>query len=442
MRDLMILMMMMIIIPMCLRNAFAAYLLWGWSGLIAVHTFAYSYMMAFPFVVTFAVISLVLILLRRDPDIRPNEFGVVNVTLIWFGLHAVLCASMAYSGLPRNWEITLDLLKTLLYALLMPMLVTSRLRIHAIVLMLALSAGYHGVLEGLKFIASGGGHISQGNPKLGDRNHFAVLVTMCLPFMLYLLWYSRSRLLQLGAVAGLLVNVLATIATHSRGGLLSLITVAAYFVLISKRKLLGLATMVVVGAVGLVMAPESWTNRMESIQTANTDDSFMGRVIAWKRASAIALEHPIFGGGIRAVQSGQVMEKYRFEQGLLGWVETPPATRALAAHSIYFEVMSDMGFLGLFIFLVLMASPFVIARRVRKVCDRIGPSADWSKDLAYCICAGMVGFLSGGASISAAYFEFTYILIALAAVNLRVISQAQATPQKPVAAVGPAAVPV
>ncbi len=423
MRDLMLLGMMALIIPLCLRNAFAAYLLWGWSGLIAVQTFAYGYMRSFPYVLLFALISLVLLLMRRDSEMKPMKVDGVAFIFIWFGAHAIACAALAYPNVARNWEITIDLQKTLLFSVLMPMVVTSRFRLHAMVLMLALSAGYHGLMEGLKFIASGGGHLSRGNEKLGDRNHFAVLVTMCLPFLLYLVWYSKHKLIRVVAGMGLLLNVLSVVSTQSRGGLLSLIAVSLYLVMVSKRKFMGFVTMIALGLTVLALAPDSWTNRMESIQTADEDSSFMGRVVAWKRASAIAVAHPVFGGGIRSVQNGEVYEKYRFAQGLLGWVETPQATYAAAAHSIYFEVLGDMGFLGLFIFLALMAVPFVMASRVGRLAKMLGRSANWSKDLSRMICAGMVAYLVGGASISAAYFEMTYIMISLAAVNYLILRQ-------------------
>ncbi|KPF44262.1 hypothetical protein IP87_08355 [beta proteobacterium AAP121] len=416
MRDLLLLGMMALLIPLSMRNAFAAYLLWGWSGLIAVHTFAYGYMRGFQYVLVFALLALALLLARRDPEMKPLRPDGVNVLMVCFGVHAIACASLAYAGINRNWEITIDLQKTLLYSMLMPMMVTSRFRVHAMVLMLALSAGFHGLVEGLKFIASGGGHLSQGNEKLGDRNHFAVLVAMGLPFLLYLVWYSKHKLIRLAALGALLVNLLSVIATQSRGGLLSLIALALYFVMTSRRKLQGLLGIAALGLVVLAVAPDSWTQRMDTIQTADQDSSFMGRVIAWKRASAIALEHPVFGGGIRSVQNPAVFEKYRYAQGFLGFVDTPPGHYAAAAHSIYFEVISDMGFVGLFLFLALASVPFVMAARIRKLCRELGPGAQWAQDLARMINAGMVAYLVGGASISAAYFEMAYIMISLSAV--------------------------
>ena len=89
----------------------------------------------------------------------------------------------AYPGLDRNWELFGNVVKTVLFCLFMPMIVVSRFRIHAFVLVIALAISFHGVLDGLKFIASGGGHNAQPLKKFGDNNHLALILLMVLPFL-------------------------------------------------------------------------------------------------------------------------------------------------------------------------------------------------------------------------------------------------------------------
>ena len=340
-----------------------------------------------------------------------------------FGLHGFVCALLAYPGMSRNWEIYTDLVKTLLLALLMPALVTSRARAHVLVLAIAMSAGFYGLGEGLKFLKSGGSHISQGVGNLGDRNHFAVAVTMVLPLILYLVWYSKQKWARLAALAGLFINVLAVISSQSRGGLLALIGVALMLVLRSKRKFTGLLLVCAVGFTVVQLAPADWFNRMNTIKEAAEDGSFMGRVIAWKRASAIALNHPLVGGGYRSVQDPGVYEKFRLEQGFMGFIDTPPSHYAAAAHSIYFEVMSDTGLLGLFLFLGIMVSPLLVLGKVNRMCTQIGPHYQWAADLMTMLNLGIVAFLVGGASISAAYFELAYVLVALSFVVMNLVRE-------------------
>lgn len=416
MRDLMMLGAMCLLLPLALRSAYSAYLLWGWGGLIAINTFMFGFMQGVPYVQIFAILALALFLVKKDPFREKLEFDGTVLLFIVFGLHALLVAALAYSDVPRNWELCFNLLKTLLFCLLMPMLATNRLRIHALLVMLALSAGFHGMLEGLKFIGSGGAHLSQGNAKLGDRNHFAVLVAMVIPILIYLYNYANNRLARLGYLAVITVNFLAVISTQSRAGLVTLAALALWYLMFSRRKLMGAVAIVAV-VVGMVaVAPDSWTHRMETMKSVEDDSSFMGRVMAWKRGSAIAVENPIFGGGFHSVQAASLFERFRYRQGILGFVDTGIQAYPAAAHSIYFEILGDMGFLGLFLFIGLIVNAFVNRSAISRLSRFIGPPADWARDLANALAACMLAYVVGGASISAGYFELPYLIIMLMSV--------------------------
>ncbi len=420
MRDLAMLGLFVVLVGLAFRNVFGAYLLWGWAGLIAVQTFMYGFMRDVQYVQWFALITLLTLLLRKDTDplITFPPLDTSQKLMLVLGFHALLAATFAYSGLARNWELCTNLLKNLLYCLLIPCLVVNRLRLHAMVIMLALSAGFHGILEGLKFVASGGGHLSQGNEKLGDRNHFAVLVAMALPLLVYLHAWSKHRIARWVVLGALVINLLAVIATQSRAGLLTLGALAIWYALMSRRKVLSLLAIVVAAGGLLAVAPDQWTDRMSTIKTADQDSSFMGRVIAWKRASAIAMNNPVFGGGFHSVQAPAIFEEYRDQQGFLGFVDTPPATYPAAAHSIYFEILGDMGFPGLFLLIALIALPFFVARKLARI-TRKAPELLWLRDLTFAFAAATLAYAVGGASISAAYFELLYLIVGLSAVSLR-----------------------
>lgn len=419
MRDYMMLGAMLFLVPLALRNTFGAYLLWGWSGLMAINTFMYGMMQSLPYVQIFALICLTLLLFNRDPERRRFESDSTSILFILFAVHAVLAATFAYPDIPRNWELCTNLLKTLLFCVLMPMLVTSRFRIHAMLLMLALASGFHGLIEGLKFISSGGAHLSQGNIKLGDRNHTAVMTVMIMPILLYLYQYAQSRLAKFGYIAVLVVNILSVISTQSRAGLLTLIALAMWVVFHSRRKVVG-SLMILVVVMGVIaVAPDSWTNRMDTIKSADEDGSFMGRVMAWKRGSAIALENPMFGGGFHSVQAPSIFDYYRYKQGLLGFVDTPVQSYAAAAHSIYFEVMGDLGLMGFFIFLAILINAFVTRSAINRMAKSSHVDVRWATDLATLMAGGLLAYMVGGASISAGYFEMPYTMVMLMAVLKR-----------------------
>ncbi len=421
MRDAVFLVFISGLVVLGLRHAFAAYLMWGWAGLIALNTFMYGFLQAVPFVQIFALITLVLLLVGKDTEMLRFTVQPLQVLMVLFGAHALAAAIFAFPGLPRNWELCTNLLKTLLYCLLMPMFVTTRLRAHVMLIVVILGLGFHGTLEGLRFIATAGTHISQGNVKMGDNNHFANLLAMLVPLIFYLAVWSRNRQVRAAFLVMMLLNVLALISTHSRAGLVALAMTAIWLVIRSRQKLLML-TLTVVGVMALItFAPESWFNRMDTIQDAGQDSSFLGRVIAWKRASAIALDYPIFGGGFHSVQSTPVMERYLFNDGLLGFFPTPTPTYAAAAHSIYFEVLGDMGFVGLALFVPIMLSVFFDAAKLKWYARKFGPQVHWASDMTAMISVAMVAYLVGGASISAAYTELPYVIVTLSFVVRQII---------------------
>lgn len=414
MRDIVMFGMVLVLLVLSFRNAFGVYVLWGWSGLIGLAGKMYGFMQSLQIVMLFALIALVQVLLRRDPKMGAFKFTGLHLLFLLFALQALISATFAFSGLARNWEIAGDLFKTLLYCSLMSILVTSRFRSYVIVVFIVLAMAYYGMIEGLRFIASGGAHISQGDARLGDNNHFAVVVGSSIPLMLYLFLYAKAKPMRLVMLGLMLLTTLAVVTTYSRGGMLTLAGMGFLLILRSRKKVLGFAMVGVLAVTVVAVAPDAWVDRMGSIKTADNDSSFMGRVKAWKRSSAIALDHPFTGGGFQSVQNHAVYEKYRYEQGLLGFIETGVQTYAAAAHSIYFEVMGDMGFVGLFIFLCIMSSPFVFLSRAKKLSRRIGPSSQWGVDLLTMISIGHFGYLVGGASISAAYFEMAYLYVSLA----------------------------
>lgn len=362
-------------------------------------------------VMLFAIIGLMLFMIGKDKEKITYQPNYTSVIAVLFSFHCVLAAWLGYPWLARNWELCTGLLKTILFCLIMPMVITKRYRFHALLITVTIGISFHGLIDGLKFVASGGGHRAVGIQKFGDNNHMAMVLIMIMPLLIYLFQYSKYKLAQLAFGGVFFVTCLAIIATASRGALVSLCAVGIWLLMLSRRKILFSMIAAVVALLIIAVAPDSWSERMSSIQTADQDSSFMGRVIAWKRASAIAIEHPMFGGGFHAGQDPTLFTEFNGKQGLLGFVETPLGHYAAATHSIYFEVMGDLGFVGLILFLTLMCLPFIVRIQISQLVKKIGPNAFWARDCSDMLAAAMLAYLVGGAALSAAYFELPYVVV-------------------------------
>jgi len=256
------------------------------------------------------------------------------------------------------------------------------------------------------------------------------MLAMVVPITYYLYQYAESRVVRLGSLAVSLLVVLAVVATHSRGGLLCIGVMAMGLLANSRRKIAGVVVVVLcVGAV-VALAPDSWTERMGTMKEAGDDGSFMGRVMAWKRSSAMALEHPFVGAGLGSASERSIYWKFASRDGFLGFLKTPPPDGiALVAHSIYFQVMGDMGFVGFFLFLALLGNAFLTRIEIRKRVKAAGTDLAWAGDLADMLVVSVLAFMVGGALVSIAYQEFTFMILMLLEVIKRQVILASAVPR-------------
>jgi probable O-glycosylation ligase (exosortase A-associated) len=97
----------------------------------------------------------------------------------------------------------------------------------------------------------------------------------------------------------------------------------------------------------------------------------------------------------------------------------PDPERFHDAHSIYFEVLGEHGFVGLALFLGFAGFAFLETQRVRNAA-RGDPEKLWAFDLVTALQASGIAYAVGGAFLGLAYLDLPYQLVALAVLAGRV----------------------
>lgn len=400
------------LVPMAFMDGFVAFLLWIYTTVMSPGNYLYGFMLSFRYVFVFAGIAVLLLMLGRVKERGKFEWNISTVLLLLFIVHGMLSAAFA---LQPNvlLEIRVETFwKGMALALIAPFFLSSRWRVHLTVLVLVLGLGFHAVVDGLKVIASGGAHNVVGvpNSSLTDNNLYALGMAMLLPLIMYLYRYSAHKYAKWTAAVGVILTIMTIIGTNSRGGFLALAVVGFWYWMISRRKLISLAVIGVLAFGVMNVASDRWFDRIESIQTAGEDESFMNRVAAWRVSMSIANDHPVLGGGFNAVQNFWIWDEYKNRPSLFT-VDVNKYTPK-AAHSIYFQVLGDLGYVGLLIFLALLASAFYARARVKAIVVKTG-SGWWALDLSNAGCLALVAFMAAGGGVSLAYFELVYFLIVM-----------------------------
>ena len=423
MRDLAFAFVWLTLLPLTFMSAHVGVLLWIWVALLSPNELLYGFMAGVPFNKIVAVMTLGLIAVSKEKkDIYLDSTGVllilfvVAVTISWYG---------AIVSTPDATDLYQKFLKEVVLAFAVMTVMTTRHRIHLVVLTVAISFGFLAVKEGLIFLLTAGGHKVIGTGSVGDNNSLATAVLMTIPMLYYLARHSAVRITRIGLLAALGLAVVTVIATFSRGGFVGLMVVGLFMVKNSRNKFSSLALVVATGVLIYLLAPESWFERLNTINDASDDGSFMGRVVAWKISWLIAMDHPLFGGGMHAVQRLLVWDTYRPYLYLLdSVVKTPPAdTMPHAAHSTYFEVLGDTGFVGFTLFMAMLGMAFWNCRSIIRM-GRQHPSLTWAVDLGRMLQISLVVYCVTTALLSMGYFELLYVVLALLSRCRRTVRQA------------------
>lgn len=418
MRDLVLLSLLPVMLYAMLQRPFIALAMWPWTALFFPNGWVYGAASSIRYNLLFAGVTILTYLIQKNkPKFHLTGLGTLILLLFaWTTVSTV----MALSPSEVAWEHWSRFSKVIALFVFILAIVEKKLHVDVLLWGVVLSVGFYGSLEALKYLASGGSHMIAGMPGhvLGDRNELALAFVMTLPICVYLLgeYGGRSRILQLGLIGVMCLLVFAVIGTQSRGGFMALLTLGGYLFLKSERKvLLTVLAVVLVTLVANVASPE-WAARIDTIDSANEDASFMGRVVAWKLSFIMAMQNPFFGGGFKALETFGVWSQLSLHFHEYPWFYTgdslPPTSFARAAHSVYFQVLGDHGFGGLFIYLACLLTAWRKAgRAARKVKLAGGPA--WLSTMSTMIQLSIFAFAFGGAALSFAYFDLIFALFGL-----------------------------
>lgn len=395
-----------------LRRPWVGAVMSVWLSVMSPHkTFGWS-AAEWPLASLVAIGTLVGVLFasnKRNPVLEPPAAALL---CFWIWICITLPFSLYFDASLPLWERSM---KIFLMVFVVLMVVDDKRKLHVLILVLVLSLAYFGVKGGVFTIATGGNYRVWGpGGFIEGNNELALALVATLPLVRYLQLQATNRWLKHAGTATLLLMPATILGSHSRGALLALAAMAVFLWFKSERKLIGGILIAAVGAAALALMSEAWWSRMDTIAEYKQDESAMGRINAWWVAWNVATDR-ITGGGFMMYR-WDVMAKY-----------APDPTQNRAAHSIYFQVLGEQGFIGLALFLSIGVLTWLTCRKLIKI-GRAEPEFKWAADLGGMVQVSMVGYGVGGAFLSLAWFDLPYYVMAIAVLALDVVRRQQAAP--------------
>ncbi len=250
---------------------------------------------------------------------------------------------------------------------------------------------------------------------IGDPNFWAQILTSVMVLALYR--FITDKMIWGKIMGGVATAILLFVIlnSYSRGAFLAMSVIFVFTIIqrrVSMKKLIIVVAMVmIIIPLSMPLLPEGFTERMQTLMVFTNDDkttavqqdkSFQGRSSEMLSGILMFFDHPILGVGIGNYEGNY--QSYAQKLGL------EFRTEYRQAHSLYVEIIAEMGILGILMFLAVIISLFAQFRHSRKLLANI--DEDWLGWLAS-VQIAILSYLTTSIFLHGDFFRYLIFLIAV-----------------------------
>lgn len=309
-------------------------------------------------------------------------------------------------------------IKTFLFIFFIPLALRDRKDFELFIAVVTISFSLFITMSGVKSLLGGGGYgvalIGSGGFMYAEGSTLATLSMSLMPLFLYMYRHSEFRdshkFIKYFYIFFSFCAILTLVGTQARTGLVALVVLVFIHLFYSKKKL---RDVVLILLCAILLSPyfsEEWKSRMSSIDSGTTTEaSALGRIVVWRWTIDYVAESPFFGGGFYAYNANAGQLHFYQKEDEIAIIQNT----GKAFHSIFFEVLGETGYGGLFIFILIIAHALLLNRQVFKL--KSANTGAWQYNMAKAINTSLIVYCAGGLFIGVAFYPWMYYLYALSA---------------------------
>ena len=387
MRDILVTIIFIVGCFKTLKKPYYGILLWSWLSYMNPHRLTYGFAYSAPFAYITAIILLFSMIITKEAK-KPPINGLV-ILVIFFVIYMGLTTLNSYFPVQAN-TYYIRVLKIEFVVFLTLMLITDLDKLNKLLWAVVFT------------LLTGGGHIVFGPPgsMIEGNNELAVATLMIVPLMYYLYQIQTQKWIKYSLLIAIACSLFTILGTQSRGAFLAILVVGFFYWSKSQSKIKSALAISITGAIIFSFMPESWYKIMDTIQTYQTDGSAMGRINAWHYAFNAANDNFL----------GMGYESWTHETFAM---YAPNPADVHVAHSIYFSVLADHGWLGLVLFLLIYLLTWIKLGSVIKAANNNINFKNYLL-LAKMLQVSLIAYLVGGAFLSLSYYDLPWHIISFA----------------------------
>ncbi len=358
---------------------------------------------------------------KNNVRISPR-WALLIILLIYCGYTTTVAVEPVFALEKWAW-----VWKALVFAAFLPLTLTTRLRIEALVLTMVLCVSALIVTGGIKTLAGGGGYgvlvlLIYDNSGLFEGSIISCVAITVIPLIIWLAKHGTifkpDWRVKIYALALVFSCMLIPVGTQARTGLICVAVLGLLMLRYVKYRLVYLAAIALLGAASIPFLPASMTQRAETIKDYKQDESAYTRIAIWQWTWEFAKTHPM-GGGFGSYLQNRIQYdiKHKYDPNN-PFVEEGESKQIVdsgrAFHSSYFEMLGEQGYPGLAIWLIIHFGGVwrmeMLSRLYRR---RKREGEEWIAPLATALQNAHIIYLVGCVFVGIAFQPFVYMLVAM-----------------------------
>jgi probable O-glycosylation ligase (exosortase A-associated) len=418
-RDLAFIAFLGIVFLLAFRRPFLFVLVYVYIDIVSPQRMSYFLLNAFPIsamAVGLAVLAWAAADDKRDTRIAPRQ-GLMLLLLAW--CYYTTQRADFYEDALFKWD---WVWKALAFAIFLPLTLRTKLRIEALLLFMMLSVSTIILVGGVKTVMSGGGYgelklLVQNNSGLFEGSIISAVAICIIPLVLWFMKFGtifppdwRVKLFGAGLIFACL---LMPVGTQARTGLLCVVLLAVLQLRDAKNRMAYIGAAAALAVLSVPFLPSSFTARMGTIRTYQSDASASTRLAVWQWTWDYVKENPL-GGGFEAYRQNKLAYDKVSTEGTgnnITIVRTPEIDKARAYHSAYFEMLGEQGWPGFLLWLSIHLGGIFRMEVLRRRYWKAEPDKAWISPLATALQHAHLIYLLGSSFVGIALNPFVYMLV-------------------------------
>jgi probable O-glycosylation ligase (exosortase A-associated) len=422
MRDIVLLGLILAFVAASFRRPYFMALGYIWVDFLQPQKLTYSFLSGASIALFMAIGAFAFYILRDEKQrIRIGAAQVLVVMLVLYATVSTFGWAVVPDHAAEKWD---WVWKGLLFSVFLPWVLTTRRRVEAAAFVMVLSTAAITISGGIKTLLGGGGYgnvsfLVTSNTGLYEGSTLATVSMSLIPITLWL--YRRNMIMKRNiltflATAGIIFSMLlVTVGAEARTGLVAGSILVILLWCISKHKLVFAALIAGVAVVAIPLLPTSFTDRMSTIKTFDEDASASTRLAVWGWTLDYVAEHPLGGGfGVYRINRLDIDMQRREGDADNQAVRTVTVQdNSRAFHNSYFEVLGELGYPGLAMYLAIVALTLQAAWKLRKISTGDPDRDIWFRDLGTMMLVSILVYMSGSMFVGIAFQPPFYDLLAI-----------------------------